>query len=277
MEQFELYEGDCDDMVRLFATRPVSVKKIEGRYFLQVPELKLPVGNTQVPDAAQEILSLLNGIARLDLGNFRPPKILGFSNTNPHTGKLQTFMSLGGKCEGRIRCHGTLTVRLSDGTIATNQAPAYVETVSKLADDNKSLNLALTLFGKKKQHDWISLYNVFDAIQESCGGRKLIEQQWVTEDEIDDFKHNANQHRHALTECKPRKRKSKQPVRQKKAMTLAEGEAWISGILRAWVKKLIYIGEKRAVAPPPVRGSFVRDDAQEYCFAITGLFPTKSI
>jgi hypothetical protein len=25
---------------------------------------------------------------------------------------------------------------------------------------------------------------------------------------------------------------------QKKAMTLAEGEAWIWGILRAWVKKL---------------------------------------
>lgn len=237
MEQFELDEGDCEDMVRLFATRPVTVKKIEGRYFLQVPDLNLPVGNMQVPDAAQEALSLLNGIARLELGNFRPPKILGFSNTNPHTGKLQTFMSLSGKCEARSRSYATVTVRLSDGTIATNQAPTYVETVSKLADDNKSLNLALTLFGKKKQHDWISLYNVFDAIQKSFGERKLIE-QLVTEDEIDDFKHNANQHRHALTECKPRKRKRKQPVRQKKAMTLAEGEAWISGILRAWVKKL---------------------------------------
>jgi len=141
MEQFELDEGDCEDMVRLFATRPVTVKKIEGRYFLQVPELKLPVGNTQVPDAAQEALSLLNGIARLDLGNFRPPKILGFSNTNPHAGKLQTFMSLGGKCGGRVRCYGTVTIRLSDGRIVTtNQAPAYVATVSKSAEDNKPFN-----------------------------------------------------------------------------------------------------------------------------------------
>jgi hypothetical protein len=79
MEQFELDEGDSEDMVRLFATRPVTVKKIEGRYFLQLPELKLPLGNTQIPEAAQEALSLLNGIARLELGNFRPPKILGLS------------------------------------------------------------------------------------------------------------------------------------------------------------------------------------------------------
>jgi hypothetical protein len=126
MEQFELDEGDCEDMVRLFATGPVTVKKIEGRYFLQIPELKLPVGNTQVPDAAQEALSLLNGIARLELGNFCPPKILGFSNTNPHTGKLQTFMSLSGKCEARSRSYATVTVRLSDGTIATNQAPRSI-------------------------------------------------------------------------------------------------------------------------------------------------------
>jgi hypothetical protein len=40
-------------------------------------------------------------------------------------------------------------------------------------------------------------------------------------------------------------------------------------------EEIEYIGEKRAVAPPPVRGSFVRDEAQEYCFAITGLFPIK--
>jgi hypothetical protein len=238
MEQFELYEGDCDDMVRLFATRPVSVKKIEGRYFLQVPELKLPVGNTQVPDAAQEALSLLNGIARLDLGNFRPPKIVGFSNTDPHTGKLQTFISLGGKCEGRVRCYGTLTVRLSDGTIATNQAPTYVETVSKLADDNKPFNRAVTLFGKEKQHDWISLYKVFDAIKEGFGEKALIEQGFVTQSEIDDFKYNSDPHRHGFTKCKPRKHNRKGPVRQEKTMTLAEGETWISGILRAWVKKL---------------------------------------
>jgi hypothetical protein len=52
--------------------------------------LELPGGNTQIPEAAQEALSLLNGIARLELGNFRPPKILGFSKIDPNTGNLQT-------------------------------------------------------------------------------------------------------------------------------------------------------------------------------------------
>ena len=198
----------------------------------------MPVGNTQVPDAAQEALSLLNGIARVELGNFRPPKILGFSNTNPQTGKLQTFIAFGGKCEARSRSHATVTVGLSEGTIATNQAPTYVETVSKLVDDNKPFNRAVTLFGKEKQHDWISLSKVFDAIKEGFGEKALIEQGFVTQSEIDDFKYNADPHRHGFTKCKPRKPNRKEPVRQKKPMTLAEGEAWVWGILRAWVKKL---------------------------------------
>jgi hypothetical protein len=111
-----------------------------------------------------------------------------------------------------------------------------------LADDNKSLNHALTLFGQEKQHDWISLSNVFDAIKEGFGERKLIEQQLVTQAKIDDFKYNAHPHRHGFTtEYKPRKTKRKEPIRQKKEMTLAEAEAWIWDILKAWVKKLTIV------------------------------------
>jgi hypothetical protein len=108
-----------------------------------------------------------------------------------------------------------------------------------LADNNKPFNHALTLFGQERQHDWISLNNVLDAITQAFGGpQKLIEQQFVNESEIKDFKENAEPHRHGFTECKPRKRKGKQPIRKKKEMTVAEAEAWIWGILKAWVKKL---------------------------------------
>jgi hypothetical protein len=129
MEQFELdgESPDLEDMVRLFPTGSRTVQKIAGRYYLQLAELEMTPGNTQVPKAAQEALSLLNGIARLQLGNFRPPRILGFSKIDPNTGNLQTYMSLSGKCEGRVRAYGTLTLRLSDGTIiSTNQAPTSV-------------------------------------------------------------------------------------------------------------------------------------------------------
>jgi len=230
MEQFELdgESPDLEDMVRLFSTGSRTVKKIAGRYYLQLAELELPTGNTQVPEAAQEALSVLNGIARLELGTFRPAKILGFSKIDPNTGNLQTYMSLGGKCEGRARSYGTVTIRLSDGTIVTTQEPTYVDTVSQLADKNKPFKHALTLFGRERQHDWISLYNVLDAITQALGGpQKLIEQEFVTESEIEDFKENAKPHRHGFTECKPRNRKRKEPIRQKKEMTLAEAQAWI--------------------------------------------------
>jgi hypothetical protein len=108
-----------------------------------------------------------------------------------------------------------------------------------LADDNKDLNHALTLFGQKKQHDWISLSNVFDAITEGFREKELIAQQFVTQGEIDNFKYSAHPHRHGFTtEYKPRRPKRKESIRQKKEMTLAEAEAWIRAILGAWVKKL---------------------------------------
>ena len=90
-------EQDLRDLARLFPTGCASVQKIEEGYYLQLSEWESPPGNTVVPDVARSELRRLNGIASLELGNFRAVKIHGMSKRDPTSGKLLTYVNLAEK------------------------------------------------------------------------------------------------------------------------------------------------------------------------------------
>ena len=167
-------------------------------------------------------------------------KIHGVSKKDPTTGQLLTYVNATCKIEGRIRSEAAVTVRLSDGrvlTSQTNQVPPDVKAVLKLAETDKGLDHALTVYGKE-EHDWPGLYNVLNAVVQAFGAeRKLIEQGFVTRSEIDEFKARSERHRHGFSEHKQRAGKRKISADPGKQMTLLEAKVWIENILNDWVKK----------------------------------------
>ena len=93
MEQlFQLTDGpfDNEELASLFPTGSVIFKKIEEHYYLQIPGWETPLEGGPALEAGKVALSRLNGIALLELGNFRPGKIYGITQRDLVTGNLVT-------------------------------------------------------------------------------------------------------------------------------------------------------------------------------------------
>ena len=240
MEQLFQLSGegfDIEELARLFARGSVTVKKIEDNYYLQLPGWESPLEDGEALEAGKVALSRLNGIALLELGNFRPPEIYGITKRDPVTGNLVTTISVA--VHGAVRTKGHVEVRLfKDGVeVSKSQSPTFGETVLTMTDTNEFLERALFLYGRV-EHNWRGLYMVLDAIAESYGGpKKLLKQDFAAkyESDIENFKHHANSYRALGVEARHGLAKEEPP---KKTMTLAEAQALIQDILRTWVEKL---------------------------------------
>jgi hypothetical protein len=236
MEQLFQLSGegfDIEELARLFATGSVTVKKIEEHYYLQIPGWESSLEDSEALEAGKVALSRLNGIALLEIGNFRPPKIYGITKRD----NLVTTISVA--VHGAVRTKGHFNVRLlKDGVeVSKSQSPTFGETLLTMTDTNEFLERAVFLYGTV-EHNWRGLYMVLDAIAESYGGpKKLLKQDFAAkfESDIENFKHHANSYRALGVEARHGLAKEEPP---KKKMTLAEAQALIQDILKAWVEKL---------------------------------------
>ena len=230
-------ESDVEGLRRLFPTGAVAIKKIEDAYYLQLPDRESPLDENDALEVAKVALSRLSGIALLEVGNFRPPTILGTSKRDPSTGKLTTALRITVKAEVRSYGYVSPKYKLPDGTFATNESPrTFGEIVTEVANENKYLSHALSVFGQESG-TWRGLYKVLDAIREPYRKKlkNLYDQFPTFKDDIENFKHHADCYaalgadaRHGFINWQPPKKK----------MSLVEARNLIRGLLNAWVKKL---------------------------------------
>jgi hypothetical protein len=242
MEQlFQLSDEhfDTEELARLFPTGSVTVKKIDEHYYLQIPGWETPLEDGEALEVGKVALSRLNGIALLELGNFRPPKIYGITKRDPVTGNLVTTRSVlvHGVVRSKAHVNFHLMKEVDGKLVEVSKSPTFGETVLSLTDTDEFLERALFLYGTV-EHDWRGLYMVLDVVAESYNGPKeLLKQDFVAKykSDIENFKHHANNYRALGVEARHGLAKEKPP---KKKMTLAEAQALIQNILSDWVEKL---------------------------------------
>lgn len=187
MEQLFQLSGehfDIEELARLFPTGSVTVKKIEEHYYLQIPGWESPLEDGEALEVGKVALSRLNGIALLEVGNFRPPKIHGITKRDPVTGNLVTTICVTVHAVARTKAHVDFhLVKEVDGTLVeVSKSPAsstFGETVLSMTDTNEFLERALFIYGTV-EHNWRGLYMVLDAVAESYGGsKKLLKQDFA--------------------------------------------------------------------------------------------------
>ena len=173
---------------------------------------------------AEEILSLLNGTAKLALGTQQPLTVDDIVKINDD-GKKETFDFLSDTVY--VGSSTSTSDKTSDGNVQEIHPADPIPVWIKTAQINKNAAIIFRLLGLSGLN-WINLYNIYEIIKSDVGGKdKIADNGWATKGQIDLFKQTAQLYRHG---------KLKNYVPPKKPMTLSEAESLIKRILRNWLR-----------------------------------------
>jgi hypothetical protein len=222
---------DLRELIALNALPDVSVEEQDGRFYLRSEQFNTAPGPREVHAMAVELVGIINGIAQTKHDNWESVTAGGV--TRVEDGKRNIFL-LTEPIRLRIRARATGYVTLADGTAQPPAAPRdSMDSILGLTKTDAAAQKALRLFGSR-EHNWANLYKVYEVISADVGGRtEVVKRGWASDKTIRLFKHTADsvgavgdEARHGVERTQP------PPV----PMLLAEADALVSGMLRAWLK-----------------------------------------
>jgi hypothetical protein len=217
---------DLQELAFSFRDGPATVKKIEDVFYLCL-EMETGRSEEEIHAAGETTLKQINGIRLARNEGFRPLKICGITRLDPITGKIETCVKYQGPAELRARGRGTLTVGESDGT--ENKGPTEDQTALRLAGKCEPLRRTQIFYGSLKQHDWVNLYKVLEAMEDGNGGEAgLVAKHFVPHGEIKKFKETAQIYRHG----------SNAKGTAKPKMTWEQAQAMFRKLFQGWTQEL---------------------------------------
>ncbi len=177
----ELSNSLVDDELRIYEK--------DRLYFLESSRFENLTNSKEVTSLAADILQVLTGAVRFSGGGRIALHIHNITGVLPDGGP-DVYITLSG--QSCTVTQGNLGVEKSraDGTIEVtppmDKMPGWV--MLGLSDQNVAK--ALRLFGN--EHNWGSLYCLYEVIEEDVGGlEKIISCGWATKTSIKLFKHTA--------------------------------------------------------------------------------------
>ena len=177
-----------------------------------------------------DILILLRGSVKLALGGRVPIKLARIARIREDGGR---DIFLAGSCTSRLRATLDLTIKRSNGTVEVFNPADKVPEWVKLGLTDSTVTKALRLFGAKEQHDWVSLYRLYEVIEKDIGGiEKIASKKWATKTSVRLFKHTADSVS-AVGDAARHGKESTSPP--KNPMILAEARSLIEVILHNWL------------------------------------------
>ena len=223
-------KSDLKELSKSLKDDELGVAEQNGQYFLESEKFNGLATYKEVTSVATEILSLLTGSIRLVLGGRKPIKIASIIRIRKD-GRRDIFGISSVPVNTSIRT--TSEIRGSNGTIKmSNQADEVLKQVKSGISDKKVAK-ALRLFGTNK-HDWVSLYRLYEVIEEDIGGtEKIPRKKWATKKSIKRFKHTANSPTAIGDAARHGKQKNLPP---KNPMKLNEAKCLIEFILHNWLR-----------------------------------------
>lgn len=225
--------GDKFDLQELSKTlKDPDLRIVErgNQYFLESIRFGQLTKLEDVRSVASEMLQILTGATRLSLGGKTPLQIAGIARVRDD-GSRDLFVAV----SETILVRETLNVQLnrSDGTIATSNPADEVPEMVNLGLSDTNVAKSLRLFGAT-EHDWTSLYRLFEVIEDDVGGiDKIVSHGWATKSKLRLFKHTSNSPGAVGDEARHGKETSEPPLWP---MGLGEARALIEFIMHNWLR-----------------------------------------
>jgi hypothetical protein len=220
--------SDLEDLSKSLRSSALSIIKEGQDFVLKSTGFNSLKDVQDVKNKASEILALVNGAARLDLGMRKP---LSMAHVVKDDGTREVFVEISDTLTLHDRV--TASVVASDGTVQevhqVSPIPSWVATAQRDANVAK----VLRLFGIG-HYDWVNLYRIYEVVENDIGGiSNIVKKGWATRKTIERFKHTANSPGAIGDESRHGKQTSQPP---KDPMTLSEAKSLVETILHNWLR-----------------------------------------
>lgn len=224
--------GDPHDLRMLadaFTEDWLQIVEEREKFFLLSTDFASDANASEINDKAGTLLAILNGAARLALRG-RTPIVSAGPERIRDDGQREVFLFAEATVEVRAFAH--LTVRDAAGNVIHQSKPAdSVPSWIELGRTTSGVSKALRLYGQA-QHDWVSLYRIYEVIKEDVGTQLIYAEGWVTKAAITNFSRTAN-HPEAAGDAARHGATNDQPPPN--PMALSEACAIIELLLHRWL------------------------------------------
>ena len=219
------HEFDLQDLVDLLPSGDVRVVREDDDddFYLTSPEIDNPPEGMAFHDAAEQLITKINGLARVKNPSFQPVAL----SDRYSEGEGQPIVVRAAPFQARGRLGTpTVTVTRPDGTIVPDEPSPWPARFAATAS-HPDLAEALEVMGRPKLLWWSDLYWVFEIIRDSVKPDEIHELGWATKTEVSSFTGSAQKARHARSSAAP-----------KKPMSLSEAKDFVNRLLLAWLSTL---------------------------------------
>jgi len=214
---------DLDALVAL-RLKEIEVRRLDGRYYLRAEAFANVAESSDVERAAEEIVGVLNGAARVEHGNSREVRVDASTRVNAD-GRIENFVSLAATITGRSR----LTVTLSTGR-KSQEVQSVAARVAENALQGDDRVRALTIFGRDGL-DWRDLFYIVEIAEAALGGA-LYADGTVSGAEIRRFTHTAQSPTVLGEKARHGHERTEPPT---KPMPFDEARSLVGRVLKVWL------------------------------------------
>lgn len=181
-----------EELSKVLDTPEICIQKDHDAFVLKSRDFADLCSDDQVRNHTTEILTSLNGVAKLTLGSSSPITIEHISEIRDD-GTRHAYVSVASSIVVSATCsvsliHADGTIHI-DGTIEESH-PAYPANAwMALSERDAHVKKALHLIGNDFE-TWYGLYKVFEIIREDAGN--IVKRRWCIEAELKRFTQTAN-------------------------------------------------------------------------------------
>jgi len=221
---------DLKELSKSLNKDELRIIETDGQFYLQSTHFESLETSEKVRAAALEMIPILTGATRLALGGRKPLEVGGIAKLKEDGTRdmhLFAFDTI------HVTEVATLQIQGSDGTVQVVNSAHKVPSWVKLGLSDLNVAKALRLFGTEK-HDWVSLYRIYEVIEEDVGGvDEIVDKGWAMKSSIRHFKHTANSPGAAGDASRHGKESTVPPT---DPMDLGEARSIVEVILHNWLR-----------------------------------------
>ena len=225
--------GDVHDLCELaksLTNDELRIIERDGYFFLETIRFSDLITSEEVTAVTSGLLPILTGATRLSLGGRIPLQIANIAKVR-EDGNRDIFV----RVSDTVHARDTISIKKTklDGSIEVVNPADKVPDWINAALKNSNVAKALRLLGSD-EHDWVSLYRLFEVIEVDVGGiDKIASEGWATKKAIKRFKHTANSPSAIGDSARHGKESSDPPA---DPMDLGEAVPLVEVILHNWLR-----------------------------------------
>jgi hypothetical protein len=220
-------ETDSSLLAALFTTPNLRVVRGDDSFLLESSELESLGDTSEVFRAAEQVVSRINGAARLQNRSYRNVTAGAIHEHRPDGSRATNILVQAATIEVRATVFPPTVVGGAPSDPVASPASRYAEAAAQDPDAQEVLDR-----WANEPHDWVNLYKVYEII-ENRGG---LDTSGVSKKQLKRFTHTANHQEGGGRDARHSRLGTKPP---KNPLSLLEADSLVSRLLDAWLRSLL--------------------------------------